>query len=79
MLIDYLGGRAREEVLCQPEEVRRDFGALGPRLSSFYKTRLQLNLRLQNMCSTRVGQKIVGYKAFLNRTPKSISYSKFRV
>ena len=29
VLIDYLGGRAREEVLCQPEEVRRDFGGPG--------------------------------------------------
>ena len=28
VLIDYLGGRAREEVLCHPEKVRRDFGAL---------------------------------------------------
>ena len=28
VLIDHLGGRARDEALCQPEEVRRDFGAL---------------------------------------------------
>ena len=28
VLVDYLGGCAREEVLCHPEEVRRDFGAL---------------------------------------------------
>ena len=28
VLVDYLGGCAKEEVLCQPEEVRRDFGAL---------------------------------------------------
>ena len=27
VLIDHLGGRARDEALCQPEEVRRDFGA----------------------------------------------------
>ena len=25
---DYLGGCAKEEVLCHPDEVRRDFGAL---------------------------------------------------
>ena len=28
LLIDYLGGDAKEEVLCRPDEVRRDFGAL---------------------------------------------------
>ena len=28
VLVDYLGGCAKEEVLCHPEEVRRDFGAL---------------------------------------------------
>ena len=28
VLIDYLGGDAKEEVLCRPDEVRRDFGAL---------------------------------------------------
>ena len=28
VLVDYLGGCAKEEALCQPEEVRRDFGAL---------------------------------------------------
>ena len=28
LLIDYLGGCAKEEVLCHPDEVRRDFGAL---------------------------------------------------
>ena len=28
MFVDYLGGCAKEEVLCQPVEVRRDFGAL---------------------------------------------------
>ena len=28
VLIAHLGGRARNEALCQPEEVRRDFGAL---------------------------------------------------
>ena len=26
VMIDHLGGRARDEALCQPEEVRRDFG-----------------------------------------------------
>ena len=26
MLVDYLGGCAKEEVLCHPDEVRRDFG-----------------------------------------------------
>ena len=28
VLVDYLGGCAKEEVLCHPEEVRRDVGAL---------------------------------------------------
>ena len=28
VLVDYLGGCAKEEVLCHPEEVRRDIGAL---------------------------------------------------
>ena len=28
VLVDYLGGSAKEEVLCHPDEVRRDFGAL---------------------------------------------------
>ena len=28
VLVDYLGGCAKEEALCQPEEVRRDVGAL---------------------------------------------------
>ena len=28
VLVDYLGGCAKEEVLCHPCEVRRDFGAL---------------------------------------------------
>ena len=28
VLVDYLGGCAKEEVLCHPGEVRRDFGAL---------------------------------------------------
>ena len=28
LLIDYLGGCAKEEVLGHPDEVRRDFGAL---------------------------------------------------
>ena len=28
VLIDYLGGCAKEEMLCHPDEVRRDFGAL---------------------------------------------------
>ena len=28
VLVDYLGGCAKEEVLCHPYEVRRDFGAL---------------------------------------------------
>ena len=28
VLVDYLGGFAKEEVLCHPDEVRRDFGAL---------------------------------------------------
>ena len=28
VLIDYLGGDAKEEVLSRPDEVRRDFGAL---------------------------------------------------
>ena len=28
VLVDYLCGCAREEVLCHPDEVRRDFGAL---------------------------------------------------
>ena len=28
LLIDYLGGCAKEEVLCHPDEVRRDFGVL---------------------------------------------------
>ena len=27
VLVDYLGGCAKEEVLCHPDEVRRDFGA----------------------------------------------------
>ena len=26
VLVDYLGGCAKEEVLCHPDEVRRDFG-----------------------------------------------------
>ena len=28
MLVDYLGGCAKQEVLCHPDEVRRDFVAL---------------------------------------------------
>ena len=28
VLMDYLGGFPKEEVLCHPDEVRRDFGAL---------------------------------------------------
>ena len=28
VLIDYLGGDAKDEVLCRPDEVRRDFGVL---------------------------------------------------
>ena len=28
VLVDYLGGCAKDEVLCHPDEVRRDFGAL---------------------------------------------------
>ena len=28
VLVEYLGGCAKEEVLCHPDEVRRDFGAL---------------------------------------------------
>ena len=28
VLVDYLGGCAKQEVLCHPDEVRRDFGAL---------------------------------------------------
>ena len=28
VLVDYLGGCAKEEVLCHPDEVRRDFRAL---------------------------------------------------
>ena len=28
VLIDYIGGDAKDEVLCRPDEVRRDFGAL---------------------------------------------------
>ena len=28
VLVDYLGGCAKEEVLCHPDEVRWDFGAL---------------------------------------------------
>ena len=28
MLVDYLSGCAKEEVLCHPDELRRDFGAL---------------------------------------------------
>ena len=28
VLIDYLGGDAKDEVLCRTDEVRRDFGAL---------------------------------------------------
>ena len=28
VLIDYLGGDVKDEVLCRPDEVRRDFGAL---------------------------------------------------
>ena len=28
VLVDYLGGCAKEEALCHPEEVRHDFGAL---------------------------------------------------
>ena len=28
VLVDYLGGSAKEEVLCHPDEVRRAFGAL---------------------------------------------------
>ena len=27
-LVDYLGGCSKQEVLCHPDEVRRDFGAL---------------------------------------------------
>ena len=27
-IVDYLGGCAKQEVLCHPDEVRRDFGAL---------------------------------------------------
>ena len=30
VLVDYLGGRARQETLCHPDKVRRDFGALEP-------------------------------------------------
>ena len=32
LLVDYLGGCAKEEVLCYPDEVRRDFGVLVSRL-----------------------------------------------
>ena len=28
VLVKYLGGCAKEEVICHPDEVRRDFGAL---------------------------------------------------
>ena len=28
LLLDYLGWFAKEEALCYPDEVRRDFGAL---------------------------------------------------
>ena len=28
VLVDYLGGRARQEALCHPDKVRRDFRAL---------------------------------------------------
>ena len=28
VLVEYLGGCAKEEVLCHPDEVRLDFGAL---------------------------------------------------
>ena len=28
VLVDYLGGCAKEEALCHPDEVCRDFGAL---------------------------------------------------
>ena len=28
LLLDYLGGCAKEEALCYPDDVRRDFGAL---------------------------------------------------
>ena len=28
LLVDYLGGCAKEEALCYPDEVRRDYGAL---------------------------------------------------
>ena len=28
VLVDYIGGCAKQEVLCHPDEVRRDFGAL---------------------------------------------------
>ena len=29
VLVDYLGACAKEEVLCHPDEVRRDFGGTG--------------------------------------------------
>ena len=32
LLVDYLGGCAKEEALCYPDEVRRDFGVLVSRL-----------------------------------------------
>ena len=28
VLVDYIGVCAKQEVLCRPDEVRRDFGAL---------------------------------------------------
>ena len=39
VLVDYLGGCAKEEVLCYPEEVRRDFGALVSLLRRVFEPR----------------------------------------
>ena len=36
VLVDYLGGCAKEEVLCHPDEVRRDFGALASLLRRMF-------------------------------------------
>ena len=39
VLVDYLGGCAKEEVLCHPCEVRRDFGALVSQLRRVFGPR----------------------------------------
>ena len=39
VLVDYIGGCAKEEVLCHPDEVRRDFGALVSQLQRVFGPR----------------------------------------